>query len=292
VLVLEEPSVNPREELLDLLARVAYEARTVVLRSGRTSDYYLDCRRVTLDALGARLSGGLRLQAEDLRDFMAQISHEKTVQQVMTQPVCTVRADESLGHAVQKMLERGLRRLPVVDAGRRLVGMISRLDALRAVGNGGEHPEQQTILQSGQTLAEVMHPQMPAVHVNDDLVDVLQQMLGAGSNYVVVLDEREQAIGIITDGDMVARVSPVMRRNVLQAIAARVTGTDVRRGAATAREIMSEQVLSAPGQMTVLEGISLMLREGRKRIVIVDEQGRAIGIVDRQTLMMASLGYA
>jgi len=51
--------VNPREELLDLLARVAYEARTVVLRSGRTSDYYLDCRRVTLDALGARLSGML-----------------------------------------------------------------------------------------------------------------------------------------------------------------------------------------------------------------------------------------
>jgi CBS domain-containing protein len=97
-------------------------------------------------------------------------------------------------------------------------------------------------------------------------------------------------VGIITDGDVVARVSPVVRRNVLQTLAARVLKTDVSRGQATARELMSEHVLSAPGETTLIEAINLMLREGRKRLVVVDGQGHPIGIVDRQTLMAASLG--
>ncbi len=101
---------------------------------------------------------------------------------------------------------------------------------------------------------------------------------------------KEKPVGIITDGDLVARVSPVMRSNVLQALAARIMGTNVSRGHATARELMSEKVLLAPGDTTIVEAINLMLHDGRKRLVVVDEQGYPIGIVDRQTLMAASLG--
>jgi len=46
-----------RRALLRLVARRCYEDRTVTLSSGRTSDYYLDCRRVTLDPEGAWLCG-------------------------------------------------------------------------------------------------------------------------------------------------------------------------------------------------------------------------------------------
>jgi CBS domain-containing protein len=115
-------------------------------------------------------------------------------------------------------------------------------------------------------------------------------MLQADVKRVVVLDEQERPVGIITDGDLVARVSPVLRRNVLQALAARVLRSDLSRGEASAREVMSESVLSAPQETTIVEAITLMLREGRKRLVVVDEQGRPIGIVDRQTLLAASIG--
>lgn len=50
---------SDREALLGLLARRAFERRKVTLSSGRESDYYLDCRRVTLDPEGARLCGRL-----------------------------------------------------------------------------------------------------------------------------------------------------------------------------------------------------------------------------------------
>lgn len=239
----------------------------------------------------ARLGIGERLEAEDLRRFLAQISQEKAANDIMTSPVITAREDEALGHVTHRLLERGLKRLPVVNAAGTLVGMVSRLDMLRAAaGNGQGEQEQAPVAHQGQSVGEVMSPNVPIAHVNDDLVDVLEQMLRADIKRVVVLDEQDRAVGIITDGDLVARVSPAERHNVLRVLAEKVLGTAALRGNATARELMSEKVLSAPAETTVTEAISLMLREARKRLVVVDERERPIGMVDRQTLLAASLG--
>jgi CBS domain-containing protein len=238
-----------------------------------------------------RLAVGERLEAEDLRTFLNQISREKTAQQIMTSPVVTAREDEALGHVVQRMLQRGLKRLPVIDAQGRLVGMVSRLDILRsAAGEGDGQQEQAPTLHPGRTIGALMSPDVPAVYVNDDLAHVLHLMLESNITRVIVLDEQRKPVGIITDGDLVARVSPVVRRGVLQALMARVVGAEVSQEQVTARELMSENVLSAGNDTTVSEAITLMLREGRKRLVVIDEQGNPIGIVDRQTLMAASLG--
>lgn len=53
---------------------------------------------------------------------------------------------------------------------------------------------------------------------------------------------------------------------------------------------VSEKVLAAPPQTTVTEAVSLMLHEGRKQVIVVDDQGRLVGMVDRQMLMAASMG--
>ena len=48
---------NPREQLLTLLATKSFQLGQFRLSSGGTSDYYIDCRKTTLHAEGARLSG-------------------------------------------------------------------------------------------------------------------------------------------------------------------------------------------------------------------------------------------
>jgi orotate phosphoribosyltransferase len=54
------PGLEPqRDRLLALLRRLAYERRTVTLSSGRTSDFYIDCKRVSLTAEGHFLIGQL-----------------------------------------------------------------------------------------------------------------------------------------------------------------------------------------------------------------------------------------
>src|ERR1044071_2594939 len=48
-----------RGRLLELLRHRAFQERQVVLSSGRTSNFYIDCKQVSLDAEGATLIGEL-----------------------------------------------------------------------------------------------------------------------------------------------------------------------------------------------------------------------------------------
>lgn len=54
-----------RARLLELLRTRAFQEREVVLSSGRTSNFYIDCKQVSLDAEGATLIGELMHAAID-----------------------------------------------------------------------------------------------------------------------------------------------------------------------------------------------------------------------------------
>jgi orotate phosphoribosyltransferase len=51
-----------RQELLRLLATKSFRLGEFKLASGRTSDYYIDCRTTTLDGRGAQLTGQVFLE--------------------------------------------------------------------------------------------------------------------------------------------------------------------------------------------------------------------------------------
>jgi orotate phosphoribosyltransferase len=124
------PGLEPqRDRLLDLLRRFAFEKRTVTLSSGRVSDFYIDCRRVSLTAeghflvgqlLGAAIErvapeaeavGGLTLGADPL------VSAISTLSFVAGRPLAgfLVRK-EPKGHGTGRWLEGGQLRsgMPVV----------------------------------------------------------------------------------------------------------------------------------------------------------------------------------
>jgi orotate phosphoribosyltransferase len=82
--------LNERDRLLELLRTRSLEKRLVTLSSGRTSDFYVDCKRVTLDPEGAYLTaklflkmispgisavGGLTLGADPLVASIAVLGH-------------------------------------------------------------------------------------------------------------------------------------------------------------------------------------------------------------------------
>jgi len=82
--------LNDRDRLLELLRTRSLERRLVTLSSGRTSDFYVDCKRVTLDSEGAYLTaklflemispgvsavGGLTLGADPLVASIAVLGH-------------------------------------------------------------------------------------------------------------------------------------------------------------------------------------------------------------------------
>lgn len=284
------PDTSARQ-VVELLLGKLFKAVPVIDDERRVVGIISDGDLLRKAGMPVRMAVGERLEASDLREFVDQVSREKDARTIMTSPVITVKEDEALGYVVQKLLTHGLKRMPVVNAKEKLVGIVSRLDILRAVaGHGQGEQERSPQPHPGYTVGELMSTDIPVVHVNDDLADVLLKILNTNVKRVIVLDEQEKPVGIITDGDLVARVSPGIRHNVLGVLAARIMRkTDINRGYATARELMSEQVLLASKDTPIIEAVNLMMQAGRKRLVIVDENAHPVGIIDRQTLLAASL---
>lgn len=54
--------MNDKERLLEMLKERSLEVRPVTLSSGKISDYYMDCKRVTLSPEGAYLTASLMLE--------------------------------------------------------------------------------------------------------------------------------------------------------------------------------------------------------------------------------------
>src|SRR5690606_10337566 len=71
VAVSTERESTERETLLELIKSQAIVHEPVVLSSGRTADYYIDLRRVTLSGVGAPLAGRLMLQLTEDLDYDA-----------------------------------------------------------------------------------------------------------------------------------------------------------------------------------------------------------------------------
>lgn len=70
----------------------------------------------------------------DRQKFLEEMWKVKAskVREVMTEDVITVSPEEGLGEAASLMLEKGVKRLPVVK-GRMVVGMVTRADILKAL---------------------------------------------------------------------------------------------------------------------------------------------------------------
>jgi len=75
--------------------------------------------------------------------FMRNLSEnvgERSVMDLMTEEVISVAADDLLVDAARTMLRQGVHRLPVVDGERRLTGIISTTDVLRAFVEAAPQP--------------------------------------------------------------------------------------------------------------------------------------------------------
>jgi CBS domain-containing protein len=65
--------------------------------------------------------------------LMGRASADTPVSQIMSSPVVTVTPEERVRRCMELMTEKRIRHLPVVDAGGRLIGMVSIGDLVRAV---------------------------------------------------------------------------------------------------------------------------------------------------------------
>lgn len=212
------------------------------------------------------------------------------VADVMTSPAITIRGDEPLSVAAVRMAEHEIKRLPVLDEKGKLIGVLSRVDVLKQVVTE-EAKKRAAKAPSGaaHTLGDIMIPEVPTIQDDAQLADVVARFLEAGTRRLIVVNEAGHPLGMISDADAVTRVQPAAQRGVMQALRGRKNAPDEK---IMASQLMSRQVLSASPDTPLTEATHLMLSQKRKWMVVVDADGKAIGLVDRQVLFKAVMHQA
>jgi len=116
---------------------ISFSPETGLFDAIRTLQEYGISGAPVVDAEGMLV--GMLSELDCLRAILTQTYHEEEmgsgghVGQYMASPVQTIDQDADLTAAARLFIDKGLRRLPVVQAGKP-VGQISRRDVLRAVG--------------------------------------------------------------------------------------------------------------------------------------------------------------
>ena len=125
------------------------------------------------------------------------------VSERMTQPVITALPDMPLQDALNLMREKGIRRLPVVDSGGRLKGIVSDRDLLHASPSDATSLSvwELNYLLSKVTLQDVMTQEVITIEGDAPVEDVARLMVERKIHGMPVMDG-DDVVGIITETDL------------------------------------------------------------------------------------------
>jgi CBS domain-containing protein len=289
-------SVAPRTPIRDVVQLVlgkVYRGLPVVA-DGRPVGMITSGDLVQRGGLGVRLDLLARLDAPEVHALLARLAEQdKVAADVMTAGPVTVRERDTLPEVAEAMVRRRLKRVPVVDAQGKLVGMVSRVDLLRTAAGG--FADARTVareigLSGDVPLSRVMRRDVPMVHPDTGLPEVFQAVVSTRLNRALVVDVDKRVLGIVTDAELLERVAPAHRQGALRSLVHRLPFVhagpeDARSRARTAAEVMSAAVATAREDALVSHGIAVMLNGGHKVLAVTDGEGRLTGIVDRADLL-------
>jgi CBS domain-containing protein len=286
---------TPVRQVVELLLGRTYRAVPVV-EAGRPVGIVTSGDLVRRGGLGIRVDLLRSLDGPEVHETLERLSgQDRTAAQVMTAAPITVEASAPLPMAAELMARRRLKRLPVVDATGALAGMVSRLDLLRTAAAGlpdAAPPGRELGLSRDEPLSRVMRTDVSTVHPDTPLSEVFQAVVSTRLNCAFVVDGDRRVVGLVSDAELIERVTPALRPGVLRALMQRLPFAHPKEDAIgahargrTAGEVMSQAFARAPEGALLSEAIATMLRDGHKVLAVTDPAGRLVGIVDRADLL-------
>lgn len=293
---------TPVAEVVELLLRRDVKALPVVDERRRVVGIITGGDLLERGGLKLRLSAKRELDADTLREHLRALAESRrSARDVMTRHVRSIDADMDLNTAIEVMARHRVKRLPVVNELGELVGIVSRADILRAIAAvpdaaaGGER----ALPAGARTVAEAAITEVPLLAPDAPADEVLAAVLKTPLRRAVVAERDGVVLGIVSDRDLLARSSPDMRSRILQILggkrsARRVAATgkrpSARGGPLTAADLMAPLLITVQPHDSLTHAIRLMMQHRVKRLVVVDDQGRFRGLVDRREILRLLAG--
>jgi CBS domain-containing protein len=201
----------------------------------------------------------------------------------MSREVHTVRAETPLAEAVELLLDKVYRTLPVVDEQGRVTGILTDGDLLNKVNLLAPSAQQELtqaevsgellhLRQSGQTVGEVMTAKPITITPETTVSQAVKLMVEHDIKRLPVVDAEGKLLGLVS------------RVNILRALAQPPVAETSRQlpppgHHVRVNEIMMKQVPTVKAKAPLAEVVDLLVSNTRRRVVVVDEQRRVIGII-------------
>jgi CBS-domain-containing membrane protein/PII-like signaling protein len=249
--------------------------------------------------------GGLPVRLELLRTFETPQLHDalqrlsqqhREADEVMTAPVVTVGPGVDVRQAAAILCRRGLKRLPVVDGDNRLLGIVSRADLLRSVLSGpvSQRPDgfPHVHAEGDSPVRTIMSTDAPVVREDARLPAVVDAVLSTRLNRAVVVDGDQRVVGVVTDSELVERLTPEARPGLIASLMHRLPFAHSEGGHQSgnrARDVMIPAVTVREDE-PIRDVLATMLAGPRKIMPVVDGEGRLVGAVDRAHLLAVLAG--
>jgi CBS domain-containing protein len=253
---------------------------------------------VTRGGLAVRMELLPSLEGPELDDVLERLSQQKkTAGEIMTPRPVTVLGTTPLAEVARIMARRHLKRLPVVGPGGGLVGVVSRIDLLRTVAEGSaeSQPEPDQVGLNGELpIGKMMRRDVPTVRPETSIPEVMQAVFSTRLNRAVVVDAERHVLGLVTDAELLERVTPSLKPSAVQALMRRLPIAPRRAGnrdveqhalAHTARELMVGAIPTASESTPLRLALRSMLEGKEKLIAVVDSQRKLVGVVDRADIL-------
>lgn len=295
-------AVTPRTPLRDVVQGLlgkSYRAVPVVV-DGIPAGMITNTDLVERGGLGARvdLLGGL--DPTEVERMLERLGESRLLAgDVMTREPFVIGAHTRLPRVAEVMLQRKLKRLPVVDGAGKLLGMVSRVDLLRLVAGGDaeeEAPARAVGLAGALPLARVMRRDVPTVGPDATLAEVCQAIVSTRLHRALVIDAGGRVLGEVTDAVLLDRLSPSLRPKALGTLmhlAPLAAGGGERKDELpTAAQVMTTDVATAPLDTLLGTAIARMLRGRHKILAVTEADGRLVGVVDRADVLRGLLPEA
>jgi len=233
------------------------------------------------------------LTETELAAELQQLHHlDLTARDIMTTHPVTVMLGTTIPKVVDLMLERNIKRLPVVNEDGALIGIVSRVDVLRAFAEPltTEAPRQTTLLTEHGQVKEVMLPAVSTVRRDAVVAEIVALLVTNRQRRVVVVDRHGQVVGIITDGDLLKRATPTERSGIIETFTRRLAvgqADDYHLRQRSAAEVMTTPVITVTPETSLVDALQLLLDHGIKRLPVVDAEGQLVGLVGRGGILRA-----
>jgi len=287
---------SPVSEAARLLLTSIFTGLPVVDAQGHPVGVVTQGDLIVKGGLPLRLGMLAELTPGDTEAVMATLAR-KRAQEIMTAPAVTIQEDRPLTEAVDLMLTKKLKRLPVIKKGGRLVGILSRLDIFKTVMREAPDWEafraQKIEVKNLRTVSDILRRDTRTVSPDTTIDEVIQMIDGNDIQCVAVVNTNGTLIGMITDSDLLHYFKPDPEG--LRTLFSRLTrpagkNLSQRLETTTAFEVMCADLLTVQEDMLIEDAIRLMTEKRLKRLPVIDDTSRFKGMISRDSLLRTGYG--